>query len=410
MHQTRRRTSGPFPYSICWSLRTKDIWTGQEKLCGGSPLVSLDVGLNLQWDCEWEMGLVSQMKNLGTWAIGYSDHLCKAVSVGLYQMWLRWVHFINSGVIRLTRLLWKLIPFSTWLSEQPIICFLLHLRFQQVSDFLFLFHWIQATVESGISCCTVGNSACNQFQWPLQHLVNPELHHLILDASVCLEVWHFLCHTSACHPNLVHDGINSFLPCLFLRVRLTMQDFNQLMPHWWHNGNSCWTMHGNCHQIPFLPCCPPPFHEYNCSSHQLQFQMKILPAEGCLMVGSAERFGIGFPASVYSHKLCDIYHNCCKSPQHQIVSSEECVVQCLNKWSNCSPELVCWDVEHKWTKYWCLSFSWGTFRFCVQRLIWGLYCLLWLPDASSAHGMTRRLNKGFPPAAFWLGLSDEPEV
>lgn len=77
---------------------------------------------------------------------------------------------------------------------------------------------------------------------------------------------------------------------------------------------------------------------------------------------------------------------------------------------NCSPELACWDVEQKRTKYWCFSFPWGTFRFCVQRLMWGLYCLLRFPEASSAHGMTRRLNKGFPPAATLSGLSDEPEA
>jgi len=40
----------------------------------------------------------------------------------------------------------------------------------------------------------------------------------------------------------------------------------------------------------------------------------------------------------------------------------------------------------------------------------GLYCLLLLPEASSAHGMMRRLNKGFPPAAVRSVLSDEPNI
>jgi hypothetical protein len=51
MHQARQRTSGPSLHSICQWLKTTDILTDQEKWCGGPPLVSLGVDLNLELDC-----------------------------------------------------------------------------------------------------------------------------------------------------------------------------------------------------------------------------------------------------------------------------------------------------------------------------------------------------------------------
>jgi len=69
-----------------------------------------------------------EMENLGMRAVCYSDHQGEAVVVGLRYSGEE-IHSITSAMRR-TRLFRKLVPFFSGLSEQPIICFLLYLRFE----------------------------------------------------------------------------------------------------------------------------------------------------------------------------------------------------------------------------------------------------------------------------------------
>lgn len=71
---------------------------------------------------------MSETENLGTRAARYSDHRGEAVVVGLrYGGWE--IHPITSAARR-TGLFRKFFPFFSGLREQPIIRFLLYLRFE----------------------------------------------------------------------------------------------------------------------------------------------------------------------------------------------------------------------------------------------------------------------------------------